>query len=783
MFQYFYNNIVLKYSNISLILILTICIAFLSQVDKLQIDASANSLLLDNDKDLKFTRDINKKYNNEDILIVAFFPKDDLLSKKSLDTISKLTAQLKKLKSVKSTTSILNVPLLQSPLVSIGSLINQPKTLSNTKKFNQSLVKKEFILSPLYKNSLVSKDFKSTAIIIYLNKELSNNKDAIHKTIQDIRSIIKPFKNDASIFLGGISMISDDIITFVKNDLLVYGISLLIILSLVLFIIFKKFIWIAVPLFICLLSVGVTAGAISIFQWDITVISSNFVAMELIITLAIVIHLIVRYNELNQKYPKTSQKRLILNTMLSKINPTFFAVITTVAGFMSLIFSGIKPIANLGYIMSMGITISFLISFTLFPLILFKIKKLKYKKIDKKNNYFSITKYTANIVKNNPRNIYIYTAIIVIVSLIGASKLIVENSFISYFKQNTEIYKGMKVIDTKLGGTTPLDIIVTFNTKPSIKNDKSQNDNDEFDDEFSENANDDNDYYWFTNDKLDKILKVHKYLESIEYIGDVKSLATLLDMGKILNSNKYLTPFELGVLYKKIPENYRRSILNPYLNIKDNQVRFATRVIDSNPNLRRDNLIKKIQNDLNNLLKDDKVRLANIMILYNNMLQSLFQSQIKTLGFVVLILFLMFVILFRSIKISALAIIANIIPIMFVFSIMGYMGIPLDIITITIAAISIGIGIDNTIHYIHRFKKEYSIDKNYLDSMKRTHLSLGNAMAYTSITIMFGFLVLVLSNLVPTIYFGLLTVLVMLTILLSSLILLPRLLVNFRVFS
>ena len=825
MLKKFYTNIIFKHSLLVSSLLLIIFTFLLYNSTKLKIDASAETLLLEDDRDLVFSRLISKRYDNQNILVIAYSPKSDLLSNKTLDDLSSFVNELEKLPLIKNTSSILNVPLLQSPVLGLSDLTKELNTINNNKDINKTLVKNEFLTSPLYKNQLVSSDFKTTAILLnikkdqklisllekrkyYREKEKSNTlnnsdknefellktqlkqhrdiaREQNHDNIQNIRNIIAKHTSNASIFLGGIDMITDDIVSFVKGDLKTYGIALIFILALVLYIIFKKLLWVFIPLVICVISVGATSGTLALFSWEITVISSNFIAMQLIITLSIVLHLIVRYNELITKYPKSSQKRLLLNTLLSKANPSFFAIITTIAGFSSLVFSNIQPVINLGYMMSIGIFLSLIISFIVFPLILVNLQKISIKKENLKDTKsFSITSYTSNLVLKYPKKIFIITFIFIIFGVLGSSKLIVENSFISYFKQNTAIFQGMKVIDTKLGGTTPLDIILTFKSDTIIKDNTTnevQNDEDSFDDEFESQEN--SEQYWFTKEKMDKILKVHNYLQNLDEIGKVQSFATLLKLGKIINENKDLDSFKLAILYQKLPKKYKDIILSPYINIEQNQVRFSTRIVDSNPNLRRNELINKIKTDLALMLKDDKIQLSNVMILYNNMLQSLFNSQIKTLGFVLVILFIMFILLFKSFKIALISIISNIIPILVVFAIMGFLHIPLDIMTITIAAISIGIGVDDTIHYIHRYKEEYQKDKNYNQAMIRAHKSIGNAMTYTSIAVILGFLVLVLSNLIPTIYFGLLTVFVMITILTSALILLPRLLINFKSFS
>lgn len=828
MIKNFYDKYILRYP-LAVILILMIGISVLGyNATKLQIDASAETLLLDDDKDLKFVREINKRYENPNFLIVTFSPNDELLSKNSLDTIKSISNDFEKLDYISSVTSILNVPLVQSPIKPIAQLVDGVKAIEDG-EFDKQLVKDEFLSSELYSNNLVSSDFKTTALILSLKDdtkyaELLEKRNALLKkkrtstldenekltlkntitqfkeyrdeirekesqNIQELRDIVKNYKSSATIFLGGVNMIANDVVGYVKSDLVIYGSTLVFLLILILWIIFRKARWVVLPIAICLLSVISTAGILGLFSLEVTVISSNFISLQLIITLSIVLHLIVRYRELNVRFKNASQYKLVINTVLSKLSPSFFAIITTITGFASLVLSSIEPVKNLGLMMSAGIAISLLISFILFPLVLIMLKRVKEYEKKESNSKFSIIKSSSNLVEHNGLGIIIGSVLLVVFSLTGASKLIVENSFINYFKKDTEIYKGMKVIDESLGGTTPLDVVIKFKDEKieeisvEASGEEEADDFDDFEDEFEQSANDEQ--YWFSSDKMQTIIDVHNYLDSLDEVGKVQSLASLLKLGKLLNENKELDGVTLALLYNKLPEKYKNMILAPYINIEYNEARVTMRIMDSNPNLRRNDLINKINHDLRDIIKNKETtyRLSNLMILYNNMLQSLFDSQISTLGFVVVILFFMFLVLFRSIKIAIVAILANIIPISAIFGIMGWLGIPLDIMTITIAAISIGIGVDDTIHYIHRFKEEFKHDHNYINAMKRSHESIGYAMYYTSLVVIVGFSILVLSNLIPTIYFGLLTVVVMATILASALLLLPKLLITFKPFS
>jgi len=815
-----YQNFILQYPLRVLLLTLGIILLFGLNMAKLEIDASAETLLLDDDKDLAFLRQIEKRFKSNEFLVLAYKPKQGLLSKKSLEILQSLTSKLEALPMVTSVDSILTAPLLYSPLRDMESLLNETRTLQNS-DINLSLAKNEFLTSPLYKDALVNKNFTITAILINLQKDSTytqlltqrtallvkqkksklspKEKEQLHsiniafkqhrdlqrlrvnENIQSIRHIIESYKQDATLFLGGVQMISNDIVGFVKSDLATYGSILILLLIIVLGVVFRKTRWVVLPILICTLSVIAITSALGFWGWEITVISSNFIALQLIITISIVLHLIVRHEELTVKYPKASKRRTILLTMLSKATPTFFAIVTTIAGFFSLLFSHIHPIINLGWMMSAGIILSFIISFIVFPTVLMLLKKMPAKQ--RKPAQFSLPRLSSRVVLHDKKAIFTVTLLAVLFSLTGASQLIVENSFINYFKKDTDIYKGMKIIDQELGGTTPLDVVLTFKGDTLSMDPSTKDEEDSFEDEFESEA--DQEQYWFTDEKIAIIKQVHTYLYALKDTGDVKSFNTILQTAKILNHNKDLDAVEIALLYKKLPQKYRELILAPYVNIEENQVRFSVRIQDSNEELRRNELIKKVRQDLAHML-DPKVvdyQLSNLMVIYNNMLQSLFSSQIATLSFVLIILFMMFLILFRSIQLTLITLIVNIVPIGIIFGFMGWLHIPLDIMTITIAAIAMGIGVDNTIHYIYRFKSEFLKMPAYTEVIQKTNESIGHAMVYTSITIIIGFSILTLSNLVPTIYFGLLTMLVMAAALVSNLILLPKLILLIRPFS
>ncbi len=505
--------------------------------------------------------------------------------------------------------------------------------------------------------------------------------------------------------------------------------------------------------------------------------------------MAITIHLIVRYRELVLHRKKSSQKKLLLETVLQMIKPCFFTVITTIAGFSSLILSDLLPVINFGWMMSLGVSISLLVTFLIFPILLVELDRLNPNlNFENKFNFPSIV---AKFASKHGSSSLLAAIVILLFSIIGVTKLKVENSFIDYFKSNTEISKGMTVIDNKLGGTTILDVTLDFDNKNLDINhqeniEDSSDDFDDFDDLLMELEVDSNEpKYWFTEYKMTQIEKLHDYLDSLEETGKVLSFATILKIGRTINNGSSLDSVQLGLMYEKLSKEYKEIIIDPYISTENNQARISLRVKDSDPKLRRNELINKIKNEAPDILdvERDKVKLSNILILYNNMLQSLFSSQILTLGLVVAVLFTMFMVLFKSFKISCIALLPNLLSIGSVLGLMGIFSIPLDMMTITIAAISMGIAVDNTIHYIFRHRIEYSKNNNYENAMLKTHTSIGYALYYTTLTIIVGFSILIFSNFIPSIYFGLLTSLAMFIALFATLTIVPKLLSLFKSYN
>ena len=795
---------------------LIVLMSMLSFSTNFKLDASADSLILENDKDLLTYRNTVERYSTKEFIVMTYSPRQGkIFDKNNLLLIKNLKEKLLSVKNISSVISVVDVPLVESsevPLIEMAN--NVPTIFSNGVDIIKA--ENEILDSPIYKDLIISSDGKTTAMqinlkkndeLIFLNnqkRELTNKKrygnitpeelnkleevtknyaetkeahgQGIHNLLKSVRLIQNQFskKYNVELRMGGIPMIADDMIIYVKNDLINFGLGVFFFIIVTLIIIFREFRWVMLPIVSCVYAVLFMIGLLGLLNWQVTVISSNFISLMLILTLSMNIHLIVRYRQLSSSC--TNQYDAISMTTRQMVRPCLYTALTTIVAFASLIFSDIKPVIDFGYMMTFGLIVTFVTSFILLPSILLLLKKVETH--EPTNSQFWFTKLLANLTINKGKYIMFVTITILLSTIYGISQLRVENSFINYFKSNTEIYKGMKQIDEKLGGTTPLDIIIKFEDPVQVSSD----------DEFGDGLLDDDsdiESQWFTIKKINKIKKVHDYLDSLPEIGKVLSLASTIRVAEKLNGDEELNSMEMALLYKRVPVEVKTMAVTPYISIESNEARISARILDSKADLRRNDLIDKIKHDMEKKLdfKKESYFLTGILILYNNMLQSLFDSQILSLGFVMAGIFLMFMILFKSVTLSIIGIIPNLLAATFVLGLMGLINLPLDMMTITIAAIAIGIAVDNSIHYIYRFREEYESTKDYELSLYRSHDSIGRAIFFTSITIIFGFSILVLSNFVPTIIFGLLTGLAMLIALLAVLTLLPKLIISFKPFK
>ncbi len=813
-----YESIILRHPGIVVIVLVAVLAFFSYHAQDFKLDASPDTLLLEDDKDLQLFREINSRYALREFLVVTFSPHEDLFSKASLGNLKELRDELKALERVDSVVTLLDVPLLKASGVELSKMTEETVKSLEDPGVNIEKAKREILESPVYRELVISTDGQTTGLIIYLEddaflSELSEKKNGLltkrrsatlsqmeesqleqyiaqydeyyaayskerHQDIERIRSTIRPYEKYGAIYLGGVPMVADDMITFIKKDLVVFGFGVFIFIVATLAILFRELRWVILPLLSCFYAVLFMIGVLGFLDWKVTVISSNFISLMLILTMSMNIHLAVRYRQLCSDMPSEPQIDIVFTTTKKIVWPCLYAALTTILAFSSLVFSGIRPVIDFGWMMSIGLCVTFFTTFLLFPAVLVLLKKSDLLLARQGQSF--ITSQLASIATLHGGKVIIASIILAGISAVGISRLKVENSFIDYFSRKTEIYQGMKLIDDKLGGTMPLDVVLHFG---EAKDDRAKNDTPvEADDWAGESDPRD---YWLTPYKVDKIKEVHDYLASLPEIGKVLSLASIIRVAEGLYQGRPFDGLELGVLSKKIPEQIQSEMVDPYISIDQNEARISLRVMDSLNHLRRKELLTKIESDLNTKfgLSEKEVTIAGMLVMYNNMLQSLFRSQILTLGIVLLGIGIMLLILFRSISVSIIGIIPNLLAVSIVLGIMGLMDISLDVMTITIAAITMGIAIDNSIHYIYRFQEEFAKNGDYPKTLNLCHGTVGRAILNTSITIIFGFSILVLSNFLPTIYFGVFTGLAMFIALLSVLALLPKLIILWRPFK
>ena len=836
------------------VLVLTVAMAF--GLPNFKLDASADSLTLEHDDDLNYFREVVQRYGSDNFLIVTFSPKEgDLFDDENLQLLSSLRGELASIEGVESMLSLLDVPLLYSPKVGVADLKNELNTLLSP-GVDRQLAREEFLNSPIYKNLILSADGQTTGMLATLALDqkyldLVSARDALrlikstqelsaeqqleldrvslefldyrtakatqsHQLVADVRNLMNGYRDRATIFLGGPDMITADMVDFIKSDLATFGIGILIFVIVTLAVIFRQLRWVVLPLSTCAICLIIILGFLSWIDWRLTVISSNFVALLLIITLALTMHLIVRYRELHRDQPDASQEQLVTATVTSMAKPCLYTVLTTMVAFLSLVVSNIRPVIDFGWMMTMGISLALVIAFIIIPAGMMLLGKGK--NSGGNDNSAAVTAVFSNFTERHGGAVLLIALGLGVLSVIGITRLEVENRFIDYFRSNTEIYQGMEIIDASLGGTTPMDIILQAPTfAEPVQNDafdaefSEYSDNEYSDDAFGEDAfasveagtsdygddafgddafggdafgtdatsSDSNqltDTYWFTSTGLADLAKLQAYIESLPEVGKVSSLVQIYDVASDLSGHK-LNDFEIAFMRKSFgPEIYNQMVA-PYLIEDIDETRIQLRAMETEGLLRRADLLEKIRDYAVNEvgIAPEDIRFTGLLVLYNNMLQSLYKSQILTLGAVFVGIMLMFLVLFRSAKISMIAIVPNFLAAGIVLGGMGWTGIPLDMMTITIAAITVGIGVDHAIHYITRFQREFAVDGDYVAAMHRAHASIGLALFYTAITIIVGFSILALSNFIPSIYFGLLTGLAMTAALLGSMTLLPKL--------
>lgn len=807
-----YFAIMLHRAWLGWLLVLGLLALAASQIPQFRLDASADSLILENDDDLRYYRELSKRYSESEFLIITYRPYGDLFADATLQQLKALRDELAAEAGIAEVTSILDVPLVASPPMSLSEIQKGTRTLLDPGT-NRDMARDEFANSPLYRSLLTDTDGEVTAILATLSKDsatqsllqerenlrarqqaqqlppdeaqrleqveqrykaLSAERQAQQRElVAEVRDILMTYEDEAEIFLGGVPMIAADMIRFVEQDLKLFGGLVLVVLVVLLGLAFRQWQWVLVPVTVCAAILCIVVGLIAWRGWPVTVVSSNFTSLTLILSLSLMVHLVVRYRELQRLTPNAKKIEWLKGTLTNKLAPSLFTTMTTMISFASLLIADIRPVIDFGLMMVASIACAFSFGFLLFPLLALALPApgLPQEEHDRTEG---LVVGLGQLVLRRRNAVLLGYSVLALAMGLGISRLGVENRFIDYFQEDTEIYQGLVLIDKELGGTTPLDIIIDA---PQSFYEEQALFAEEFGDDFGSGGISGSSY-WFNRFALERVDAIHSYLDQLPETGKVLSMASTMGLLEQLNNNEPLDNFSLAILYNRVPAQIKSTLFDPYLGPDGNEVRFSLRVIDSDKNLNRNDLLKKIRQDLitNFDLEPEQLRLAGALVLYNNVLQSLFSSQIMTLGLVFAAITLMLAVLFRSLRFAAIGIIPTLLTASTILGLMGWLGIPLDIMTITIAAITIGIGVDDTIHYLHRYREEQARVDEVGVAILRSHASVGRSIFLTSVIVTAGFSVLSFSNFTPIILFGLLTGLAMLLAFVANLTLLPALL-------
>ena len=889
----FYELAVLRRPKTILFLLALLLGAALLQFPKIKLDASADSLLLQGDPDLEYFREVSQRYSTEEFIVITWRPVAPLLSDESLVPLDEMADELRALKGVSSVVTVLDVPLLQSPPIGLGQVTSgDPLPSLRDENIDRAQALEEFTTSPLYSDLLVGAGGEVTAVQVNLARNendsaLVNEREALRAKeregtlagpeaerlavveaavkqrtaeqlaaqsalVADVRAVVDGYRAHANIFVGGVPMIASDMVSFVRSDLLLFGSAILGVMVLVLSVIFRRPKWVIIPLGSCTLGVAYTLGVLGFLDWRMTVISSNVVAVLLIVGLAIAIHLVVRYRELHRDAPEGELYDRVRDAMRLMAVPCVYTGVTTMVAFVSLVVSGLQPVIDFGWMMTLGICIALLVSFTFVPAMMLLWPADATPPTGDESEPFTLR--FARIADHRGGAVFLVSAGLCALVVAGVTQLKVENRFIDYFKESTEIYQGMELLDARLGGTIPLDIIVeapdmsaplpgleitsgaealpvdaddpfaaefddpfaagddAFADDSSASDDFSDDafadGGDDFagdafgddsfgddpfgDDTFRDSAFDEDPFgagdstaaasadpgFWFSLEGMRLIDQLQGSVEDYDQTGKVQSLSTTFELFRQLLGND-IGSVELALARNALPGDIGGLLVDPYFNGDTDEARITVRVKETSRDLQRAQFLKDLRARLieDGGLEPEQLRFTGMLVMYNNVLQSLFASQILTLGAVFAVILIMFWILFRSLTLALIALAPNILAAGMVLGIMGLAGIPLDIMTITIAAIVVGMGVDNCIHYVHRFKREFPTDRDYVATMYRCHGSIGRALYYTTLTLVIGFSTLTLSNFNPSLYFGVLTVIALAAAVIGALLLLPRLII------
>jgi predicted RND superfamily exporter protein len=349
MFANLYENTILKNPKSIFVILLIILLSFGYYSKDFRLDASSETLLIEGDPDLEYLREITERYGSKEFLVLTYTPNEGMVTDTSVNNLLSLKYKIQSLDWVHSVITLLDIPLLNNSDAPLQERLEGFKTLKD-EGVDKDRGFKEILNSPVFRNFVISEDGKTSGIIVNIKQnppledienrsqdEIEQYRDQIkkqnHENILEIRDVIKSYEDIGKIYLGGIPMIADDMMTFIKSDIVVFGLGVLLFIIATLWFVFRKLIWIIVPISSCFFSVVIMMGLLGLLGWKVTVISSNFIALMLILTMAMNIHMSTRFLQLRKSNPSKSNLQILTLTTGKMFWPILYTVLTTVIAF------------------------------------------------------------------------------------------------------------------------------------------------------------------------------------------------------------------------------------------------------------------------------------------------------------------------------------------------------------------------------------------------------------------------------------------------------------------
>lgn len=739
-----------------------------SQFGKLGIEFQTTTLLDQKDPELKIYEELHETRTwSQNEFAVVCASGVDWTSEEGATLLRALVTDLEAGPEVGGTMSLLNIPLLrQNPdqkpnvLALAGAGM---KYIGGRSPINHESARTELLDHELATGSLISKDGRSTNVLVYLRVPepgapgTATTQARWQQLVDGLRTVRTQWEGrlPERLRLAGVPLVYTYIMERVAHDLQVFGIAAAVLFSLGLLVIYRKIRYVILPLVTSLLPVVAILGYMAIAGVPFTVITSNLPLLLFVIALPYTIYLIERYLERRHLHPQEDGGEAIVRAAQSIWLPCVFSTLTTMAGFAAFTTSGIVPVKMFGILMTAGSLLSLLLVFLFLPSALQPWRPVPPPSPSSSaatgtGGFGRLSAGFARLALTRPRTIIALSTLVLAVSIAGTFRLTAENKFTSYFWPSSDVYQGLEFIDQNLGGTSTLEIYLRSGKVGHFKSAEG----------------------------IASVAAVEQYFHAVPEVGSLRSLPALIREARKTFRPEWFPAMQDGALVSLVqgmaPELFQ-DIMSPDGRTASLQVRFK----ETAPTLNRRQIIEGLEAHLASLkdssLQGLEIETTGIFVLYANMLNSLIDSQRDTLGFVVGSIYLMLLLLFRKFRLALVVLVPQALPAVTMLGVMGWGGIPLDLVTVMIAAIALGVGVDSAIQYTMRYREEIALDGDPRAALSRTHATVGRAIWVATSIIVLGFAVLVTSDFFPSVWFGLLTGLAMLMSQFSALLTLPSL--------